>query len=410
MLYLALLIVLLPSVVFGQTTNARIYDGSGNSIPSATGTPSTSDRGLTVKDPFVAARFPAAFASDDAVAAQTATFMHGGMMGWNGTGWDRLQLDASKYLKVAIQNASLSVTGTFWQATQPVSATSLPLPTGASTEAKQPALGTAGTASADVLTVQGIASMTPLKTDGSGVTQPISGTVTVTDGAGALNVIVDSGTVAATQSGTWNVTNVSGTVSLPTGASTLSEQQTQTTALQLIDNLPLAQGSTTSGQSGALALGAVTTAAPTYTTAQTNPLSLTTAGALRTDSSATTQPVSGTVSITANSSVNVAQINGVTTTMGNGVSGTGVQRVTIASDSTGQVALAAGSATIGALTANQSVNVAQVNGVTTSTGVGAAGTGTQRIVDVASGSTGSAPPTQAGYVGGIVSGATGGLL
>jgi hypothetical protein len=36
------------------------------------------------------------------------------------------------------------------------------LPTGASTAAKQPALGTAGTASTDVLTVQGIASMTPL--------------------------------------------------------------------------------------------------------------------------------------------------------------------------------------------------------------------------------------------------------
>lgn len=36
-------------------------------------------------------------------------------------------------------------------------------------------------------------------------TQPVSGTVTVTDGAGALNVIVDSGTTAATQSGTWTV-------------------------------------------------------------------------------------------------------------------------------------------------------------------------------------------------------------
>jgi hypothetical protein len=35
------------------------------------------------------------------------------------------------------------------------------LPTGASTAAKQPALGTAGAASTDVLTVQGIASMTP---------------------------------------------------------------------------------------------------------------------------------------------------------------------------------------------------------------------------------------------------------
>mgnify|MGYP001355630432 CR=1 FL=1 len=48
--------------------------------------------------------------------------------------------------------------------------------TGVATEAKQPALGTAGTASADVITVQGIASMTALKVDGSGVTQPVSGT------------------------------------------------------------------------------------------------------------------------------------------------------------------------------------------------------------------------------------------
>lgn len=48
------------------------------------------------------------------------------------------------------------------------------LPTGAATAAKQPALGTAGSASADVISVQGVASMTALKTDGSGVTQPVS--------------------------------------------------------------------------------------------------------------------------------------------------------------------------------------------------------------------------------------------
>ena len=52
----------------------------------------------------------------------------------------------------------------------------------------------------------------------------------------------------------------------------------------------LSQGSTTSGQLGSLTLGAVTATAPTYTTAQTSPLSLTTAGALRTDSSSVTQP------------------------------------------------------------------------------------------------------------------------
>lgn len=44
---------------------------------------------------------------------------------------------------------------------------------------------------------------------------------------------------------------------------------------------------------------------------------------------------------------NIKQINGVAPSMGNGASGTGVQRVTLASDSTGQVALAAGVAEIG---------------------------------------------------------------
>lgn len=63
--------------------------------------------------------------------------------------------------------------------TQPISAAALPLPTGAATAAKQPALGTAGTASTDVITIQGIASMVALKTDSSATTQPISGTVAV---------------------------------------------------------------------------------------------------------------------------------------------------------------------------------------------------------------------------------------
>lgn len=44
----------------------------------------------------------------------------------------------------------------------------------------------------------------------------------------------------------------------------------------------VSQGSTTSTQSGTLVQGAVTTAAPTYTTGKTNPLSLATNGSLRT--------------------------------------------------------------------------------------------------------------------------------
>lgn len=61
------------------------------------------------------------------------------------------------------------------------------------TSAKQPALGTAGAASTDVITVQGIA---------SGTAQPISG----------------------------SLTNISGTVSLPTGASTAAKQPALGTA------------------------------------------------------------------------------------------------------------------------------------------------------------------------------------
>jgi hypothetical protein len=45
----------------------------------------------------------------------------------------------------------------------PISATALPLPSGAATAAKQPALGTAGTAASDVISVQGIASGTALE-------------------------------------------------------------------------------------------------------------------------------------------------------------------------------------------------------------------------------------------------------
>lgn len=84
--------------------------------------------------------------------------------------------------------------------------------------------------------------------------------------------VTNTGTFAtqAAQSGTWNVTNVSGTVSLPTGAATSALQPTNA-----------AQGSTTSGQTGNLIEGAVTTSPPTYTTAQTSPLSLDTAGNLR---------------------------------------------------------------------------------------------------------------------------------
>lgn len=61
-----------------------------------------------------------------------------------------------------------------------------------------------------------------------------------------------------------------------------------------VTDLVNTQGSTTSGQSGPLIQGAVTIATPTYTDATTAPISLTADGAVRTDSSNTTQPMSAT--------------------------------------------------------------------------------------------------------------------
>lgn len=130
----------------------------------------------------------------------------------------------------------------------------------------------------------------------------------ITSDQGATPVVINDPTTTA------NVANVK-------AASTASVVGDNSLVVALSPNSPVptgtnkigvtgvAQGSTTSGENGDLVQGAVTTAAPTYVTAQTSPLSLTLAGALRTDSSATTQPVSltsttitGTVAVTQSTS------------------------------------------------------------------------------------------------------------
>ena len=100
-------------------------------------------------------------------------------------------------------------------------------------------------------------------------TQPVSGTVTANAGSGTFTV---SGTVTA---------NVGTTGGLALDAT--------------LAKLTIAQSTALGSNTQALVGGSVTTAAPTYTTGNINPLSLTTAGALRVDGSGVTQPVSGTV-------------------------------------------------------------------------------------------------------------------
>lgn len=179
----------------------------------------------------------------------------------------------------------------------------------------------------------------------------------------------------------------------------------------------VAQGSTTSGQTGSLIQGAVTTVAPTYTTATTNPFSLDVNGALRvaitsgagsggtaladrsgtfTPNSTSFTPTGGYMDDVASDActegapctfrvssaralhTNLAQVAGATVATGNGTAA-GAIRVALPTDGTGVVGLAAGAAVIGALTANQSVNVAQINGVTALMGNGVTGTGSQRV-------------------------------
>lgn len=260
------------------------------------------------------------------------------------------------------------------------------------------------------------ANTTAVKVDGSAVTQPISGAVTIGAGSAVIgHVITDTGSTTA----------VTGTV-------TISGAVTEAT----LDAALIVQEATTSGVKGLTIFGAVTTNAPTYTTAKSDALSLTTGGALRSDIStiAGTAPttvgkldikgadgdvfvrqatasnlnatvigagsagtanagvvtVQGIASMTkllvtpdsvalpANQSVNVSQINGVTPLMGNGVTGTGSPRVTIASDNT-PFPIKIDQTTPGTTNA---ISIAQLGANTVSTGNGASGTGVLRVSQV----------------------------
>lgn len=112
-------------------------------------------------------------------------------------------------------------------------------------------------------------------------TQPVSGTVTANLGA-VDNAVLDAiaaslagtltvGAHAVTQSGTWNITNISGTVSLPTGAATEAtlaavagyldtEIAALVTAVQLLDNIVAGNEAQVDIVSSALPTGAATAA------------------------------------------------------------------------------------------------------------------------------------------------------
>ena len=276
----------------------------------------------------------------------------------DGTNMQGLLVESSsnKNLRVGIYSGANEATVTGANAlkvdgsaiTQPISAASLPLPSGAATSAKQPALGTAGSASSDVITVQGITSMVALKVDGSGITQPVSGTVSITANSsvnlsqvggnsvvtgGANGLLAVAGPVA---SGASNADNP-----LKVGAVFNTTQPTVTTG-QVVDLQASARGAlivatgvdafaVNASQSGTWNINNVsgTVSLPTGAATAAKQPALGTAGsassdvitvqgiasmtALKVDGSAVTQPVSGTVTANqggSNWSVNVAQVAG----------------------------------------------------------------------------------------------------
>lgn len=125
-------------------------------------------------------------------------------------------------------NALGSVSVSNFPSTQPISATSLPLPTGAATAALQTTMNTT--------------LGSPFQAGGS-----IGNTV-----------------FGATQSGTWNINNISGTVSLPTGAATAANQSTVITTLNAIEaGIPAALGQQPMANSMSVAIASDQTNIPT---------------------------------------------------------------------------------------------------------------------------------------------------
>lgn len=138
-------------------------------------------------NPAGAEQLMATAALADGTSNPTTAPWAGMLMCFNGTTWDRIRGDTTN--------------GIFVNVKAQAAPSSLPLPAGAATAAKQPALGTAGSASTDVLTIQGIA---------SGTVVPVSGTVTatgpLTDTQLRATPVPVSGTVTANL-GTAAVTN-----------------------------------------------------------------------------------------------------------------------------------------------------------------------------------------------------------
>lgn len=77
----------------------------------------------------------------------------------------------------------------------------------------------------------------------------------------------DQSAIPASQSGTWNITNISGTISLPTGASTAANQSTANTSLSSIDTKLTSQATAANQTTGNSSLSSIDTKLSSQATA-----------------------------------------------------------------------------------------------------------------------------------------------
>lgn len=243
-------------------------------------------------------------------------------------------------------SGTVPVSGTFWQATQPISGnvgvTGSVAVTGTFWQATQPVSGTVTVGNAS-LAVTGAFYQ---------ATQPVSGTVTANAGTGTMAVSLASlpalaaGAAvigAVTQSGTWNVGSVTTLPALATGSNVIGALVAdQTVNLTKVGGNAIATGSGVTGTgvqrvvlatdialpTGANVIGGVTQSG-TWNVGSITTLPALVAGSALVGKVGIDQTTPGTTNAVA-----LAHIGANAILTGNGVTGTGSQRVTIASDNT----------------------------------------------------------------------------
>ena len=196
-------------------------------------------------------------------------------------GWPVKITDGTSILGTGAAPVRVDPTGT---TTQPVSAASLPLPTGAATAANQTTLGSQTTKINDGTTTVAVTLANALKIDGSAVTQPVSAASLPLPAGAATEATLATRLADATFTARINTLGQKAMVA-STPIVIASDQSAVPVSGTVTANI---------GTSGALALDATLTSGTQKTkiTDGINDATVTVANALKVDGSAVTQPIS----------------------------------------------------------------------------------------------------------------------